>query len=575
MQQKAATITPTQSQSEVPVKPSHIFSAVAALCAVFYALGPSLHAQEATVLRHTGAPQDWSERSIVFSRDGLARHPELLTREPRVLHQAMQRWQAPTWDAMQTIDPLTISAKPLPPHRDWNASLGAGRVAPHMFPLKFSFNPGAPPDCVNDFVVFGMSTTGSSSQANLVAFNNLYVADDGSGLCPGTAPNVLFAYNITTIGGGISTSPIISLDGTQIGFVESISGATPSAVFHVLTWSATDGGTITAPATPTPTAMTTLPFSATHSTTSSPWIDYGNDIVYVGDDAGTMYQITDVFGGTPTLSGSPWPVVLSAASHLSPAVLDSGLGMLMVGSQDGHLYQINTATGAHTAVAIGAGVNSSGIVAPPIVDVTNGTTFTVSANDGSSAVLVELDTASLTQVSKARIGLGAAIPFGGSSTTIHLGQPAFNNNYYNSPTTGSITLCGTSPTNTSPYQYTLGFVGTTMNTLGLATQLSTSTTNRCTGWTEFYNPNADGGLGTDFYFFGLTQDCTQYAAGVTTGCVVALSSNSLIATSAAAVKNGPSGIVVDNYSTAAQASSIYLSAVGASTAYKFTQVSLQ
>jgi hypothetical protein len=555
------------------VKPSHIFSAVAALCAVFYALVPSLCAQEATVLRHTGAPQDWSERSIVFSRDGLAQHPDLMTREPRILHQAMQRWQAPTWDALQTIDPLTISAKHLPPHRDWNASLGTARMAPHMFPAKFSFNPGAPPDCVNDFVVFGLSATGSSTQANLVAFNNLYVNDAGTGLCAGTTPNVLFAYNITTIGGGISTSPILSLDGTQIGFVESISGATPSAVFHVLTWSATDGGTVTAPA--TPTAMLTVPFSTTHSTTSSPWIDYTNDIVYVGDDAGTMYQITGVFSGTPTLSGSPWPVVLSAASHLSPAVLDFGLGLLMVGSQDGGLYQINTTTGAFTKLPIGAGVNSSGIVAPPIVDVSNGTTFTVSANDGDSAVLVEVNTSTFTKVSTARIGLGAAIPFGGSSTTIHLGQPAFNNNYYNNPSTGSITLCGTGPTDTSPYQYTLGFVGTTMNTLGLATQLSTSTTNRCTGWTEFYNPNADGGLGTDFFFFGLTQDCTQFAAGVTTGCVVALSSNPLTATSAASVKNGPSGIVVDNYATDAEASSIYLSAVGASTAYKFTQVGLQ
>jgi hypothetical protein len=39
----------------------------------------------------------------------------------------------------------------------------------------------------------------------------------------------------------------------------------------------------------------------------------------------------------------------------------------------------------------------------------------------------------------------------------------------------------------------------------------------------------------------------------------------------AAVAGGPSGIVVDNYSTAVQASSIYLSAEGATTAYKFTQ----
>ena len=37
----------------------------------------------------------------------------------------------------------------------------------------------------------------TAAQANLVGFNNLYVNDTGTGFCPGTAPNVLFAYNIT------------------------------------------------------------------------------------------------------------------------------------------------------------------------------------------------------------------------------------------------------------------------------------------------------------------------------------------------------------------------------------------
>ena len=37
------------------------------------------------------------------------------------------------------------------------------------------------------------------------------------------------------------------------------------------------------------------------------------------------------------------------------------------------------------------------------------------------------------------------------------------------------------------------------------------------------------------------------------------------------VPGGPSGIVVNNYSTAAQASSIYLTAVNLQTAYKFAQ----
>jgi hypothetical protein len=58
--------------------------------------------------------------------------------------------------------------------------------------------------------------------------------------------------------------------------------------------------------------------------------------------------------------------------------------------------------------------------------------------------------------------------------------------------------------------------------------------------------------------------------------VVALGNNAgTTTTTTAAVAGGPSGIVVDNYSTAAQASSIYLTAEGQQTAYKFTQNGLQ
>jgi hypothetical protein len=100
-------------------------------------------------------------------------------------------------------------------------------------------------------------------------------------------------------------------------------------------------------------------------------------------------------------------------------------------------------------------------------------------------------------------------------------------------------------------------------------QLLTSTAARCTGWTEFYNPNVSGG--TDFFFFGLTQDCT--ATGAAGGCVVAHTGANTY--TKATVDGGPSGIVIDNYSTAGQASSIYFTAEKIDTAYKFTQNGLQ
>jgi hypothetical protein len=549
------------------VKPKHPYGAVATRCVVFFALLACMHAQEATPARHQGVPQDWSQGHIVFTRDGLVQHPDLIYREPRVLHQAMQRWQAPNSDVFRGRSP--VESVSTPGHkRDWSFNFIAGRLSPNMFPVKFSFDPAAPPDCTNDFVVFGLAAAGTTGgHPNLVGFNNLYVNSSGTGFCPGTAPNVMFAYNITTATGGkIVTSPIVSLDGKKIGFVESVG---TSAIFHVLTWTAGQGTRTAAAA---PVGMTSLTFSpANNSTTSSPYIDYSNDIAYLGADSGKVYKITGVFRGTPALAGGVWPVTLSTNFHLTPPVLDTLRGLLMVGSANGNLYQIKISSGSIGTLVVGkSGVTNPGVAAPPIVDVTNGTTFVISADDGTSAVLVEADTTSMTLLSKARIGLGAA-----GGTALNIFEPAFDNNYYNNPSTGQIHTCGTGAADTTPWEYSFGFTGRNMKTVATFSQQiptipAASTAARCTSMTEFFNPNIGVG-GTDYFFFGLTQDCT--AAGGTGGCVMSLTGNNTFVT--ATVTGGPSGIIADNYSAAAEAHSIYLSARNVDTAYKFTQNGLQ
>jgi hypothetical protein len=98
-------------------------------------------------------------------------------------------------------------------------------------------------------------------------------------------------------------------------------------------------------------------------------------------------------------------------------------------------------------------------------------------------------------------------------------------------------------------------------------QLLTSTTARCTGWTEFLNANIGGAGGTDFFFFGLTADCSGSG---TSGCVVVRNGDGSLLR--ANVAGGPTGIVVDNNSTQAQASNIYLTGAAVpNLAYKFTQ----
>ncbi len=513
-------------------------------------------------LSRLGVPQDWSSRQVVFTLDGLVQHPELLNLEPRILHQVMQRWGPELGYFRGAARPSNSLAGTI--QRDWNFALGGGRLAAEIFPAKYSFDPGAPPSCQNDYVVFALSTQGvTGGQANLVGLHNLYAGNGG--VC--TGPNEYFAYNTTTVTGGKNaTSPVLSLDGTKIAFVETTASA---AVFHVLTWTANQG-TMQNAANPG-AAMKSLTFVNSGSTRSSPWVDYQNDIAYVGGDDGRIYKITPVFKtGTPAVvasySLSTRPVFL-----LSPPVLDASRHLLMVGSGNGKLYQVNTSTGAVTSITIGGGTVNQGILGPPLVDETNGVTFVVVSDDGASgAFLEQLDTASLTVLAKARIGIGAH-----SGSTVKLYQPAVDYQYYtNNPGAGKIRTCGTGASDITPWQYAFAFTLTgnpqrwVMNTSpSFSQQILNTTSATCTGWTEFFNPNIPANVGTDYFFFGLLGDC---GAG-SSGCIKERVSDSQIVTFN--LTSGPSGVVIDNYSTAnPQYSNIYLTNQHApNRAYKLTQ----
>ena len=45
---------------------------------------------------------------------------------------------------------------------DWSIPLGAGIVAPNMFPAKYSFDINAAPSCPGDYVVFGLNVAGAT-----------------------------------------------------------------------------------------------------------------------------------------------------------------------------------------------------------------------------------------------------------------------------------------------------------------------------------------------------------------------------------------------------------------------------
>jgi hypothetical protein len=322
----------------------------------------------------------------------------------------------------------------------------------------------------------------------------------------------------------------------------------------VLTWASGPGNGVSPtnsaePGVGNTASMTSLTYASNTDTRSSPWIDYGADVAYVGADDGKVYKITGVFNGTPALAGPPWPVTVSANHRLTAPVLDQVTRNIFVGDGRGILFSVNADTpGLQASLTVGLpGAVHSAIVDGPIVDAANSTVFAFSSNDGAGAVIVQADTSSLAELQRGRIGVGST-----TGTSVNIYDGAFNNNYFNDPSTGALFLCGTSPTDTSPWRYFFQFTGRVMNpTPSSSVSLLASTSARCSPISEFFNKNI-GANGTDFFFWGLTTECTGPA---TPGCVISRNNFDVVTTANEA--GGTSAIIIDNNSTAGQASSIY------------------
>jgi hypothetical protein len=189
---------------------------------------------------------DWSHHHLVYSNQSGTDLSSALRHEPRYWQQWLRRngTRSPTPD--QTSDSPTTdlpTTNPFPENaavplttprkrfkRDWAKSLGPGAtVGAGQYPAKFSFGAtsascGGDPE--PDFVAFNTSVPGSATQASIVAFDNLY-----SG-CSGTVPATYWAYNT---GDTALTSTTLSLDGSQLAFVQSSAG---HAQLVLLKWQA-------------------------------------------------------------------------------------------------------------------------------------------------------------------------------------------------------------------------------------------------------------------------------------------------------------------------------------------------
>jgi hypothetical protein len=432
-----------------------------------------------------------------------------------------------------------------------------------MYPAKFSLSINSAPDCTNDFVVYPINTAGSGTQANLVGVNNLY-----NGTCGTTGvPTVRFAYNVG--GGIIQTSPVISLDGTKVAFVESI---TNGSKFHVLTLGTTgsNGTAFSSPATPgsgNNAADRSITMSGSVSVTrSSPFVDFLNDVAYVGDDIGKVHKFTGVFKGTPTEVVSGWPVQLQAngqnvTTPLSPVVYDGGASHnIFAGGTLGtnsFILCVNADTHSLCSTSsqqVGQGSNLD-VIDGPIVDSTAQTVF-VTANASNTAQVTQFTTA-LQNAHIAQIGF--------FSPPNNRYDGAFDHAYFQSISTGHMYFCGINSSGfPTLYRAPFNASGQLQSTEGTTFQLASSSSVSCTPLTEVFNPNIGGG--TDFLFVGVQNN------GFNTGslncggtaCVVSFNITSSFPTAAAAILKATafgsgsiSGMIVDNVSGATGASQIY------------------
>jgi hypothetical protein len=483
-----------------------------------------------------------------------------------------------------------------------------------MYPAKFTFDITAAPSCANDYVVFPVNAVGSSTQPNLVGFNNLYSGTAGAtGICnrtptandSGVAATVTWSYNVQGIigGGAVTTSPVISYDyinpagpitGSKIAFVESAAGS--PAHFHVLAWKSGDGVAtnlqnvlsprtintfvLVQPAAGSGTATDLSLGSSTSGTDtlSSPFVDYLHDVAYVGNDLGTLYRIKDVFctSNNPdcTVATKPAPsldaswgtggAISVCSGKLTGPILDFVTMNVFVGCSDGKLYSISQ-SGTIKSVAVGDGIGSKtygAIVDPPVVDGVSGFVYAVSgsAGGGANGVVVQATTT---------LSSSVAVPIGaGNQCNMH--APSFSNAYYTSPTTAGALIyvagvtgtvsqpCSPSSTTTGVITiYGIGFGAGGVMTSGTPAHSFSAGGGPGAEWApllEFYNVTT----AIDWLFVGALQSgqTNMGEANITAGFPGGVSSN--LATEGL----GPSGMIVDNDSASAQAASIYFNALG-------------
>jgi hypothetical protein len=456
-----------------------------------------------------------------------------------------------------------------------------------------------------------------------LAFNNLY-STQGSvgGLCNQDGPSVNWSYFIGI--GRARTSVALSLDGSKVAFVED--GGFGTAVLNILKWKAGEGSGVASPVavdldisgspwtacTAGISCVATVPFSGTaQDNLSAPFVDYANDVIYVGDNIGSLHKFTGVFNGTPAEVTAGWPIIVNANHALSSPAYDSVSGNVFVGDSSGRLSYVretNSTVGSCSSASppcLGAATQQVGgvggsILDGPILDGTTGFAFAVNGTDALNHGTILQANTDLTSA--------VQFPIGGTGTVgiATLYDGAFDQTYYNSSAgnvAGFMYICGKDPAHINrPAIYQLSFTSAgVLNSVGTPLLMnSTRDGAACSPVTEINNTGSSSASG-DWIFFSIGNSAANAApipnisncrisVGGTNGgrgCMVGI--NLTNAANPAINPGGTwppvnafftaqggnnnanaialnlntagssSGIIVDNVSTSSQTSSIYFS----------------
>jgi hypothetical protein len=478
--------------------------------------------------------------------------------------------------------------------KDWRASMGASSNAvENTYPAKYSFSLNTA-NCGNatspDFVAIHTGVQGSTTQASVIAFDNLYTG------CTGIVPSTYWAYNT---GGQAQTSVVLSADGSQVAFTQD-AATTADATLVILKWAAgtgTAGAPVTLTSTPAASyracvapCMTTFTYSATASNNlSSVYYDYSSDTAFVGENSGKLHKFTGVFNGTPAEAGSPWPVTVST-QRLSSPVYDPVTSNVFVGDLSltgacgttcGFLYSVNSSTGtvvksAQLDFVFGT---RGGLLLDPVAGKVyafvgadaGGPSSPCGANIRCSGVF-QFPTNFVANAS----GTEAALTLGSGRSWVNSGT--FDNAYFTSSNAASPTghlyvVGGTGADDNTLYQIpiTSGVMGTPVRGPALSNNNSAHGVSNMPGHSvsEIFTGSHD------YIFTGVTEWGAPAAcapASATNGCAMGFDVTSgtitttTTATGASSEPSVPEGFIIDNIATSpAGTSNIYYTAGGIST----------